>query len=116
VNEEKIKDLIIGWSWTFAKTMPQIPHWYVVRSPENEEAFIEFVEFIRVHGVEERFGQSTYLYLYIGEYKYWTMGNPVPETTIINRALAKRPTEEETTSQNALGEAKGVGLRIKVKS
>jgi len=116
VNNEKAKALISGWSWTFAKTMPQCPHWYVVRSPENEEAFIEFVEYIRIHGVEEQFGQSTYLYLYLGEYKYWTMGNPVPETTIINRALAKRTHEEEMSAQDTSCETKGVGLRLRIKS
>lgn len=116
MNQEKIKDLILGWSWTFAKTMPQCSHWYVVRSPENEESFIEFVEHIRVHGVEEKFGKDSYLYLYLGEYKYWTMGNPVPETTIINRALAKRTHEEEVSTHDTSVETKGVGLRLRIKA
>jgi hypothetical protein len=74
-------------SWAFAKTMPQDPHWYVVRSRcDDEEAFEEFVMHIREHGYLEMFEGREYTYFDIGEFKYWTMGSPLEVTTIINRA------------------------------
>jgi hypothetical protein len=40
----------------------------------------------REHGVKERWGKYNNPYLYIDDYKYWTMGAPLEETTVINRA------------------------------
>jgi hypothetical protein len=40
----------------------------------------------REHGVEEQWGKYNFPYLYIDDYKYWTMGAPIEETIIINRA------------------------------
>jgi len=65
--------------------MPQWPHYYIVRNNENEDDFVELVKIIRSEGTPEPFLEKTYLYLQIGEYKYWTMGNPIEGTTIINR-------------------------------
>ncbi len=73
--------------WIYAKTMPQSPHFYVVRTPENDENFVTFAEFIRQKGFPARFGENGQEYVYLEDdgYLYWTMGNPIPETTIINR-------------------------------
>jgi hypothetical protein len=120
VDNAQAYALISGWDWTFVQITPQCPHWYVVRSPENEAAFVAFVEHIQHHGVTEKLGEHTYTCsLYHGDHKYWTMGISIPKTTFINRVLIKEGEDrlaEKGTSQNALGEAKGVGLRIKVKS
>ncbi len=76
--------------WIYAKTMPQSPHFYVLRTPENDEAFATFAEFIQQKGFPARFGENGQEYVYLEDdgYLYWTMGNPVPETTIINRCSA----------------------------
>lgn len=86
----KIEKYIDSVKWRFAKTYAETaPHEYTVRSwaPWKEDQFEHFVEFIRKHGVEEKFYSSTFTYWYHGPHKYWTMGNPVNETTVINRCL-----------------------------
>ena len=65
--------------------MPEWPHYYVVRDVQNEKDFVEFFEYIRSNGKPEPFFDKTYIYLEIDGWKYWTMGNPIEETTIINR-------------------------------
>jgi endo-alpha-1,4-polygalactosaminidase (GH114 family) len=69
--------------------MPQWPHEYVVRNwrPDKEPVFERFVMHIRDHGYDAPFlDHATYRYLEIDGWKYWTMGEALNETTIINRA------------------------------
>ena len=76
-------------AWTFAKTQPKNPHWYVVRRKVDDDAsFDAMVSHIRANGVERVWGRKVYIVWYDpdGEHHYWTMGWPVQETTIINRA------------------------------
>jgi len=81
-----VKKFIQNQCWTFAKTMPQWPHWYVVRCKGNTESFSNFASYINVNGEIRSWGNEKYIYLDIDGYTYWTMGNPIDETTIINRA------------------------------
>lgn len=70
-----------------AKTMPDIPHEYVVRTPENEAEYKELFETIGVQGVWEKFQNRRYQYWYPGDgYKYWRMTSFFPRSRIINRA------------------------------
>lgn len=89
MSEEQLIALFETQEWTFAKTMPWIPHWYILRKNFNNSIFDEMVVALREHGVDETFGKKKpkiYRYFYANGYKYWTMGNPINETTIINRA------------------------------
>lgn len=61
-------------TWTFAKTMPQIPHWYVVRNRCRDPYFSTFVTIARTCGYEKSFGKSTYVYIDLDDHTYWTMG------------------------------------------
>jgi len=88
-GETKVRDFLSGCIWRFAKSMPEIPHWYIVRANVNDSLFVESAIFIRKHGYKKRFGSRTYLYYDLDGYSYWTMGNPIEETTIINRAEIK---------------------------
>ncbi len=90
---EETPELFIERSkWVFAKTMPHAPHEYTLKDPDSrapamsEEAFVWFVEHIREHGYTEKFGGRSYTYLDLGEWRYWTMGWPPEQTTLINRA------------------------------
>ena len=87
-DQEKIRKMIARCQWTFAKTMPWCPHEYIVRgkSPLTEEEFLYFIEMQRSYGKVERWGRYITPYLYIDDYKYWTMGAPVEETLVMNRA------------------------------
>ena len=71
--------------WTFAKTMPQWPHEYIVRERVDERLFEGLVRHIRAHGYAGHFYQKTIIYYEEAGKVYWTMGAPLHETTIINR-------------------------------
>lgn len=88
LNYAILRSMIARCQWTFAKTMPFAPHEYIVkdRCPLTKEEFGYFVEMERHYGVKERWGRYNNPYLYIDDYKYWTMGAPLEETTVINRA------------------------------
>lgn len=86
-----VRLFIASNTWTFAKTMPQWPHWYVVRQKCSDEAeFLRAVEFIREHGQARKFGKHTFIYLDVDDFTYWTLGAPVGATTIINRARIQK--------------------------
>ena len=90
LNYDKLCSMIARCRWTFAKTMPFAPHEYIVkdRCPLAADEFEYFVNMQREHGVKERWGKYNHPYLYIDDYKYWTMGAPIDATTVINRAKA----------------------------
>ncbi len=69
--------------WIFAKTMTEIPHYYIVRdklSDSDKENFDDLAELIVTKGKGEMFMGNEYKYLKLGSYKYWALNN------IINRA------------------------------
>lgn len=84
-----ILDFIDRHQWTFAKTMPEIPHWYIVRdhlSDDDRKLFDEFEAFIRKNGYTKLFYSKPFTYFEIGEYKYWLDEN------ILNRdRIAPKP-------------------------
>ena len=71
----------------FAKTMPETPHEYVRRTPENEADYVELFHTIRRDGRDERFGRWRYRYWRPGDgFQYWTMTHDVSLSRIINRS------------------------------
>ncbi len=96
---EELKKFIEKSRWIFAKTMPESPHYYIVRSGENEDNFVALVKYIRENGFQAYYGSFTHPFTYLeyNGYRYWTMGNPLPETTIINRAEIALYEKNETT-------------------
>lgn len=82
-------DLAPTLTWRFAKTMPKWPHSYVVRDKTlDEEDFIRAVQVIRTFGEPAKFFDRVGVYLVVGDEKWWTMGEPVDECQIINKAKA----------------------------
>jgi len=90
-----------GQTWTFAKTMPEWPHEYLVRDRVDEKLFVRLVEHIRAHGREGRFYQGVITYYEEAGLVYWTMGAPLAETIIINRCR-KEDTYEERLRRGTL--------------
>jgi len=86
MNKNEAVRCLEAMRWHFAKSMPTIPHAYARRREWSGDNFDDVVEFIRSAGVAEAFYSKSYIYFYHGEYKYWTMGSPVHETILINRA------------------------------
>ena len=94
MTAEEFAQFIADGRWQFAKTMANIPHAYSVREWNDDKTFADAVAFIRENGYPQRFYSKTYTYYDHGPHQYWTMGFPIEETTIINRAV--RPGEETT--------------------
>jgi len=75
--------------WIFAKTMPDWPHEYLVRSRVDETLFEAAVAHIRAYGYEGRFYLRSITYFEEGDWVYWTMGALIVDTTIINRCRSE---------------------------
>jgi hypothetical protein len=82
---EELRNFIREENWTYAKTMPEWPHEYIVRERVDENLFDWLVRHIRANGHEASFYQETFISFEEDGMLYWTMGAPVSETTIINR-------------------------------
>jgi hypothetical protein len=81
-----IHAVIDSLSFQFARTMPEIPHEYVVRSPDNEVAYVALFGAIMEYGVYENWAGRRKRYLYPGDgRKYWTMTTKLHESRVINR-------------------------------
>lgn len=87
--------------WIFAKTYASFcPHEYVVKdrlAEEEQRVFEQIVTFIRENGFIAIYGRKgPNRYYTVDEYYYWTMGAPVEETNILNRARLSDYTFTET--------------------
>jgi hypothetical protein len=103
---ELSKDLI-GFiqsvQWTYAKTMPEWPHEYIVRDRVDEGHFGKLVKHIREYGYEGKFYTMSITYFDYDGMTYWTMGAPIEETIIINRCR-KEETYEVRLKEGRLPE------------
>jgi len=96
---EGARRYIANVRWTFARTMPQWPHEYTVREwrRDLENDFEAFATLIRSDGIVKPWPAPPatpryhHTYLQVGPWEYWTMGDAIPETTVINRALVEPP-------------------------
>jgi hypothetical protein len=85
--------------WQFAKTMPEWPHEYTLRDwrQDLESEFFEFVTLIRREGIVKPWPRDAaaplyhHTYLELDGWEYWSMGAPVAETILVNRALLAQP-------------------------
>jgi len=80
-------EFIAACDWTYAKTMPEWPHEYIVRNRVDEKLFMELARYILNNGYESNFYKLRLTYLDHGGMVYWTMGELDDETMIINRCL-----------------------------
>jgi len=92
---EQVRCFINSVKWQEAKTYRDtFPHEYTVSNwigsrKDLFNKFYSFVEYIRKNGYQKKFFKKTYTYLDVDGYQYWTMGNPICETTVINREKIK---------------------------
>lgn len=74
-------------TFQFAKTMPESPHEYTTRKPENEVDYARLYQAVKDHGRWEKWGKNRYRYLYPGDgWRYWLLGPKY--SFLINRARA----------------------------
>lgn len=71
------------------------PHEYTIRkwmkAPGPQADFDRFVELIRRCGYADFYYQIRHIYWAVDDFRCWTMGWPVAETTVINRARLDAP-------------------------
>jgi hypothetical protein len=80
--------------------MPIWPHEYLVRQKVDELLFVKLATFIRENGYEGSFYSKPITYFDHEGRVYWTMGEPIEETTIINRCLKEDSYESRLASGN----------------
>ena len=79
-------------SWTFARTMPKHPHEYVLLwKSSSKEDFFRFAMTIRRFGYDEYFYTKQIRYMDLDGRRYWTMGDLLKTTFVLNRAMNKGP-------------------------
>lgn len=93
---EWAKDFIANRTWREAVTYRETaPHEYTVRKWENgaqaNEDFDRFTLLVRRFGYADYFYKVRHIYWVVDTIKYWTMGWPVEETTVINRTPVGSP-------------------------
>lgn len=66
-----LHEFVHASKWTFAKTMPEWPHEYIVRERVGEKRFVRFVQYIRANGYEGKFYQKNITYYDEGGLVNW---------------------------------------------
>jgi hypothetical protein len=95
---DDLRRFVTDEQWTYAKTMPDWPHEYLVRKRVDEKLFERTVMHIRSNGLEGRFYQRKITYYEEGGLVYWTMGSPLDQTIVINRC--RKEDSFESRSKN----------------
>jgi hypothetical protein len=75
--------------WSYAKTVPEHPHEYCLRtwlSPLQRVEFGWFADLIAHHGYTGRFWGQSWRYLDVGDHKYWKSRTINGSGAIVNRA------------------------------
>lgn len=90
------RGFVAARSWREAVTYrDKAPHEYVLRKGESGEpgqaAFDRFITLIRRFGYADFYYRTRHIYWPVDDHRYWTMGWPVGETVVINRARLDAP-------------------------
>ena len=93
-NEMRLKKFIDANNWIFAKTYAKTaPHEYVVYDnldSNMQKEYEWFIEQIKEKGIDEKFYQTTFRYLYFEDKKYWTHDTEQAKGGVLNRDLATK--------------------------
>ncbi len=87
MNKIEFEAFLAACRWTTAKTMPKNPHQWMQRRDVDDQTFVNAVNFLRDNGYAKRFGPREYICYDVGPHRYWTMGSPMWDTRLINRAV-----------------------------
>lgn len=91
MDDVQMEEFVNNFDWIFAKTYAKkAPHEYIVKTkisdPDLRKKFDEVVIYIREAGFDAYYFKRRGKYYVLDDYYYWTMGAPVNETIILNRA------------------------------
>lgn len=82
-----IVDLLERRKWTTAKAKANPHQWSARKDWHDNAAFDKTVLYIRAHGYHVMFWGRPYICLDVNDHTYWTMGDPLATTWIINRKV-----------------------------
>ncbi len=90
------RDFIARRKWREAVTYRETaPHEYTLRKSEVGERanqdFDQFAIYIRRFGYADFYYRIRHIYWAVDAFKYWTMGWPIDQTILINRARVDAP-------------------------
>ena len=89
ITIEEFREFVNKSSWTFAKTMSSIPHYWVVKNRTNWDIFPAIVKFIHDNGKKYSFYGKIWICLDCDENYYWASQElrdyDLNTETIINR-------------------------------
>ena len=88
MNLLQVKLFIARSHWDFAHTMPESPHWYIMRGKGDSKKFDHFAAFINQNGRAMSWRGKIYIYLDVDLWRYWTMSSK-KKVNIINREIIK---------------------------
>jgi hypothetical protein len=104
-QQARARDFVEKAHWTFARTVPEHPHWYALRawlSPEQQNAFDWFAALIARHGYGGRFWGQSWTYLDLGDgFKYWESRTLDRTGRIINRTRNDSPEPAQSSKPRA---------------
>lgn len=90
MKNKSIEELVNGFKWTFAKTMPKNPHYYIVKHElKDPKEYERLYWYIYDHPTIVYFWGKPYKTTTIGNYMYWIMTDDITESWIINRKEIK---------------------------
>src|SRR5262245_32870758 len=84
----KLRRWVERQEFTYAVTMPDNPHEYILETKTGGSEFDQLVALIREHGDTGRYKGSSYRYVTIGDWVYWVMPARWDRSLIINRKKA----------------------------
>ena len=92
----RARDFIARRKWREAVTYRKTaPHEYTIREWEAggqaNQDFDEYTTCVRRFGYADFFYKIRHTYWAVDDFKYWTMGWPVEQTVVINRARVDAP-------------------------
>jgi|SRR3989338_2771627 len=91
-DEIRLKKFIDNNKWIFAKTYAKTaPHEYLIYDKLDEEMQKEynwFIKQIEEKGIDKKFYQITFRYLYFDDMKYWIHNTETREKGVLNRDTA----------------------------
>lgn len=88
---KEIFEALLNNKWTQAKTAVKNPHQYTLKKDWKDPVLFEFaVLYIRAYGYNISFWGKPYVCFDLNGMRYWTMGFPVEETILINRAFNEK--------------------------
>jgi len=81
---------ISSMDWEFSRSMPQWPHWYVLKEDGSVREFDFVARLVKRLGYPDAWGARTDYYLVIGKFKYWAIDNVLNRATPISNAEMRK--------------------------